>query len=386
MIESMEQREHTKQMTADADRRGEVWRDLLAWYATQGRAHLPWRHTRDPYAVLVSEVMLQQTQVERVLPKYQEFLGRFPTLESLAAAPTAEVIKAWASLGYNMRAVRLQQIARQAVEQYSGALPATLEGLLALKGIGRYTAGAVACFAFGLHVATVDTNIRRVLWRVFRGIEPGSWPSGERAQREALTLAEWALPPDNAYDWQQALMDLGATVCVSRRPLCERCPLTSSCAAFAETANVTLFPSGEALARLRDERAAVANSEVGTERGERRLVAEGRAAYTTSAATDGAAPDPLSASPATTRKRKTREQQPFTSTTRYFRGRVVETLRALEPGVSLSLAELGPSVKADFATDDLPWLRGIVHGLVRDGLALITANEGEGADERVALP
>lgn len=383
MIESTEQREHPTQMTADADRRGEIWRDLLAWYATQGRAHLPWRHTRDPYAVLVSEVMLQQTQVERVLPKYQEFLGRFPTLESLAAAPTAEVIKAWASLGYNMRAVRLQQIARQAVERYGGTLPGTLEGLMALKGIGRYTAGAVACFAFGLHVATVDTNIRRVLWRVFRGIEPGSWPSGERAQREALALAEWALPPDNAYDWQQALMDLGATVCVSRRPLCEGCPLTTACAAFAETAKVTLFPSGEALARLRDERTTAANNTGETERVERRLVAEGRAAYTTS--TDGAAPDPLLMSPATSRKRKTKEQ-PFTSTTRYFRGRVVETLRALEPGVSLSLAELGPSVKADFTVDELPWLRGIVHGLVRDGLALVTANEGEGADERVTLP
>ena len=161
------------------ERRAAAWVRLLAWYAAEGRSHLPWRHTRDPYAVLVSEVMLQQTQVDRVLPKYREFLDRFPTLQALAAAPASEAIKAWAGLGYNMRAVRLHEIARQAVAEYGGELPAALDGLLALKGIGRYTAGAVACFAFGLPVATVDTNIRRVLWRVFRGIEPAAWPAGD---------------------------------------------------------------------------------------------------------------------------------------------------------------------------------------------------------------
>ncbi len=387
MIESTEQREHTKHITpdgADADRRGEIWRNLLAWYSAQGRAHLPWRHTRDPYAVLVSEVMLQQTQVDRVLPKYEEFLSRFPTLESLAAASTADVIKAWASLGYNMRAVRLQQIARQAVEKYAGALPETLQELMALKGIGRYTAGAVACFAFGLPVATVDTNIRRVLWRAFRGIEPASWPSGERAQRDALALAEWALPPEHAYDWQQALMDLGATVCTSRRPLCERCPLTSSCAAFAETSQVTLFPSGEALARLRDERAAATNDSGEDTSHRQRLVAEERASYI-SAPTGDASPASSPAVPSTRPARKTRAAKPFTSTTRYFRGRVVDTLRALAPGASLSLVELGPSVKPDFAPDeDLPWLRAIVRGLERDGLASVTAVED--GHERVALP
>ena len=366
-----------EQMTADADHRTEVWRALLAWYADQGRAHLPWRHTRDPYAVLVSEVMLQQTQVDRVLPKYQEFMSRFPTLESLAAAPAADAIKAWASLGYNMRAVRLQQIARQAVEQYGGALPQTLDGLMALKGIGRYTAGAIACFAFGLPVATVDTNIRRVLWRLFRGIEPPIWPSGARAQRDTLALAEWALPPHHAYDWQQALMDLGATVCASRRPLCERCPLAVSCAAFAETAQVTLFPTGEALACLRDKQRTVANSRSKFEQQEPALVAEGRARYST---TSGDADHATATQP----RRKAKPTQPFTSTTRYFRGRVVDTLRALEPGASLSLAELGPSIKRDFTLDDdLPWLRTIVQGLARDGLAYITSSEGH---ERVALP
>ncbi|MGH2517562.1 MAG: hypothetical protein ACRDHP_18075, partial [Ktedonobacterales bacterium] len=126
-------------------RRDEVHQRLLEWYASAGRRHLPWRHTRDPYAVLVSEVMLQQTQVERVLPKYRDFLARFPTLAVLAEAPVAEAIKAWAGLGYNARAGRLWNIARQATSDYGGVLPGTLDGLLALKGIGRYTAGAVAC-------------------------------------------------------------------------------------------------------------------------------------------------------------------------------------------------------------------------------------------------
>ena len=127
---------------------------------------------------------------------------------------------------------------------------------MALKGVGRYTAGAVACFAFGLPVATVDTNIRRVLWRVYRGVERLPWPGGEPAARMYLELAEWALPRQQAYDWQQALMDLGARICLARKPLCERCPLSAQCAAYAETAQVALFPSGEALARLREERAA----------------------------------------------------------------------------------------------------------------------------------
>jgi A/G-specific adenine glycosylase len=359
----------------DAERaegvRVRVQERLLAWYAAEGRTHLPWRHTRDPYAVLVSEVMLQQTQVERVLPKYEEFLARFPTLAALAAAPVAEAIQVWATLGYNMRAVRLHEIARQAVAEYGGALPNSPDGLLALKGIGRYTAGAVACFAFGLPVATVDTNIRRVLWRVFRGVEPATWPTGERATRETLALAEWALPAEQAYDWQQALMDLGATVCLSRRPLCERCPVREECAAYAETARVTLFPSGEALARLREERAAQER-----ERAVRPLkVAERGVAYDAETVT----PAPARGS----RTRKPRER--FTASSRYFRGRTVAALRALAPGESLTLAELGPRVKEGFtaSADDQAWLEGLVRVLGRDGLARVVDDDGK---MRVSLP
>jgi len=334
---------------------------LLEWYAREGRAGLPWRATRDPYAILVSEVMLQQTQVDRVIPKYLAFLERFPTLEALADAPTAEVIREWAGLGYNMRAVRLQEIARQAQRGYGGKLPESLSDLLTLKGVGRYTAGAVAAFAFGAQVATVDTNIRRTLWRLFRGVEPAVWPSGEAAARETLALAEWALAPGRAYDWQQALMDLGATVCVARRPACERCPLTEVCAAWAEVGAVTLFPSGEALARLREERA--------SDDGSGAQVAEAPAGYTAPVRRGG------------------KGAQPFTSTTRYFRGRIIHALRTLEPGASLSLRELGPQVKPDWSADDAPWLRALVDGLARDGLARLDADPAADAEAaRVSLP
>src|SRR6266536_1503885 len=143
---------------------------LLQWYAAEHR-NLPWRSTHDPYAILVSEIMLQQTQVHRVLPKYEQFLVAFPTLADLASASTADVISVWVPLGYNMRAVRLQSIARQVMREYGGSIPNTIEELLKLKGIGRYTAGAIACFAYKKQVATVDTNIYRVLHRIFMVLE-----------------------------------------------------------------------------------------------------------------------------------------------------------------------------------------------------------------------
>ncbi|HEX6798819.1 MAG TPA: A/G-specific adenine glycosylase [Ktedonobacterales bacterium] len=397
----------------DHARRDAAWTRLQAWYAAEGRATLPWRHTRDPYAVLVSETMLQQTQVERVLPKYAEFLAQFPTLERLAAAPVAEVIQAWRGLGYNLRAVRLWRVARQVVAEHGGRLPQTVEGLMRLAGIGRYTAGAIACFAFGLPVATVDTNIRRVLWRVFRGIEPARWPEGMAAQRAALALAEWALPPDHTYDWQQALMDLGATVCISRRPACERCPLAGCCAAYAETARVALFPSGEVLARLRDERATL-NAEHAEGRGGRGAQREGdgeregreERAKDAKKERSGEQPQRTQRTPreVTDRKRSIEEaggrrvaegrapyqagrarkaQEPFERTSRYFRGRAVDALRALPPGATLPLAELGALIRPSYTAEDEPWLRTLVAGLVRDGLARVVE---DGDHMGVGLP
>src|SRR5581483_8502418 len=206
----------------------QVHASLLTWYAAEQR-DLPWRATTDPYAILVSEIMLQQTQVDRVLPKYLHFLSTFPTLADLAAASTADVISAWVPLGYNTRAVRLQSIARQVIAEYGGRIPDTIDELLKLKGIGRYTAGAIACFAYHNQVATVDTNIRRVLHRIFLGLEH---PDPRVNDAQMLTLAEQVLPPDNAYEWNQALMDLGATICTSNNPQCTSCPLQEMCRAY----------------------------------------------------------------------------------------------------------------------------------------------------------
>src|SRR5215472_8065514 len=203
----------------------DVHHRLLMWYAAEQR-ELPWRATRDPYAILVSEMMLQQTQVDRVLPKYQQFLATFPTLADLAAASTADVISVWVPLGYNMRAVRLQSIARQVMNEHDGSIPDAIEELLTLKGIGRYTAGAITCFAYKKQVAMVDTNIHRVLHRIFFGLDL-SEPKLTNDQR--LTFAEQVLPDGKAYDWNQALMDLGATTCTSANPQCSRCPLQGAC-------------------------------------------------------------------------------------------------------------------------------------------------------------
>lgn len=202
------------------DRLASLHRAVLAWFACFGR-DLPWRRTRDPYHVLVAEVMLQQTQVDRVIPKYHDFLAAFPTLATLASAPLAEVIRAWAGLGYNRRAVNLQRTAQVAVERFGGRLPDDLTALRSLPGIGRYTAAAIACFAFERRVPVVDTNIRRVLGRIAG--QPGL------TEREAWALASAALPAE-AWSWNQALMDLGAAICAARAPRCLLCPAVDVCA------------------------------------------------------------------------------------------------------------------------------------------------------------
>jgi A/G-specific adenine glycosylase len=200
-------------------------RRLLRWYAKHGR-DLPWRRTRDPYHVLVSEIMLQQTQVERVIPKYHEFLARYPTFERLAAAPPADVQRTWRPLGYNIRPVHLQGIARETVARYNGRLPDDAATLRTLRGIGRYTAGAILTFAYGKDAPILDTNVRRVLGRVFLG--PRRLPR-VRGQRVFWDLAEAALPRGRAYDFNQALMDFGATWCTPRNPRCPRCPMRAFC-------------------------------------------------------------------------------------------------------------------------------------------------------------
>ncbi len=193
---------------------------ILEWGAA-ARRDLPWRRTRDPWAILVSELMLQQTQVARVVPRYRELLERFPTPAHCAAAPVAAVIEAWAGLGYNRRAVSLHRIARIVTIEHGGRLPATIAGLEALPGVGPYTARAVMTFAHETDVGVVDTNVTRLLAR---------WRGGPLTPREAQELADQLVPPGRAWAWNQALFDLGSAICTSRDPVCGLCPVRTFCA------------------------------------------------------------------------------------------------------------------------------------------------------------
>jgi len=201
-------------------------RRLLGWY-TRHRRTLPWRGVQDPYSVLVSEIMLQQTQVSRVLHFYPRFLARYPTLEDLAAAPADAVRESWSGLGYYARARNLHAAAQAIVADRGGRVPRRVEDLRRLPGIGRYTAGAVASLAFGEPVPAVDTNAARVLARAFgvRGRKGNA-----RRERRLWSLAARLVPLARAADWNQALMDLGATVCTARTPRCPRCPVRRVCA------------------------------------------------------------------------------------------------------------------------------------------------------------
>ncbi len=293
---------------------------LLAWFKEESRA-LPWRTTRDPYAIMVSEVMLQQTQVDRVIPVYLAFLKQFPTFHNLADAPAADVIRAWAGMGYNRRAMNLQRAAAQVTELYEGVLPSDLKALRGLPGVGEYTAAALACFALGQEVAVIDTNVCRVLGRVFYG------PEGA-PEKELANVAAQALPDGEAWSWNQALMDLGATVCTSRRPTCLLCPVRSDC----QAAGAFLATNG--------------------------AVAESRGPYKT-------------------------KPEKFEGSSRYYRGRVVDHLRGLAVGESCDLPTLGTVVKPDYISGDQPWLLDLLQGLQRDGLI---AMRGEGSIVTVTLP
>ena len=190
--------------------------------AGSGLRPFPWRATRDPWAVLVSEVMLQQTQAQRVVGPYTRFLERFATVSACAAAGLGPVLEAWAGLGYNRRARHLHESAQAVVDRHGGAVPADLGALVALPGVGAYTARAVLVFAFERPEAVVDVNVGRVLARAVVGTR--------LSRGEAQTLADRLVPPGRAWDWNQALMEIGAEVCTARAPACGRCPLAHVCA------------------------------------------------------------------------------------------------------------------------------------------------------------
>jgi A/G-specific adenine glycosylase len=281
---------------------------LLAWFEAN-RRDLPWRHTRDPYRILISEVMLQQTQVDRVIPYYERFLERFPTVSALAEGPTSEVIRLWAGLGYNRRAVNLQRTAQAVVEQFGGEFPSDVEALRSLPGIGPYTAGAIACFAFELDAAFIDTNMRRVIHRLFAGPE---LPEPLLNEREIVALAAKLVPPGDGWRWNQALIEFGALQCTARKPLCMVCPMQRDCEAFPSIqSTLKSLPKGT----------------------------------------------------------RSKQEGPFEGSNRWYRGRAIEALRVAQSG--LSLTDLGASLRPDFTPNDLPWLVDLVRGLERDGLASI---------------
>jgi A/G-specific adenine glycosylase len=287
----------SRSLQMEIGRKRRLTRSILRWYARNGRK-LPWRAERNPYRVLVSEIMLQQTQVSRVLQKYPLFLRLFPTFSSLSKAKPGAVIRAWQGMGYNNRAIRLHQLSQTVVERYKGRLPSSIEELESLPGIGKYTAHAIACFATNKPVPVVDTNIRRVLGRMY--------PKHSKAM-DVWELAQRALPGTRTYDWNQALMDLGATICVSSSPKCSLCPVRVTCpSAFIVKTNVA--------------------------------------------------------------KRVNREPSRDGIPHRIYRGRIVEALRQLPPKRSLTIAKLGPRIKQSFSQQDKGWLHVLLQRLEMDGL------------------
>jgi len=201
---------------------------LLAWYA-QHKRDLPWRRdTHDPYRVWIAETLLQQTQAATVIPYYERFLARFPNVRALASAPLDEVLKVWEGAGYYARARNLHRAAQEIVARFGGEIPGTVEDLLTLPGIGRYTAGAIASIAFGRDAPVVDGNVTRVLCRYFNITGD---PKRARTQKELWQRAENLLPRGRAGEFNQALMELGATLCTPRQPRCAACPLRRGCAA-----------------------------------------------------------------------------------------------------------------------------------------------------------
>lgn len=211
---------------------------LLAWF-DRTRRDLPWRINKDPYRILLSEIMLQQTQVQTVIPYFAAFLRQWPTLADLAAAEEEMVLKSWEGLGYYSRARNLLAAARIIRDQHDSQVPVGEKQLLALPGIGEYTAAAIRSIAFGQTVAAVDGNIVRV----FARLTATPWnPADLPQRREVRALAESILPPERAGDWNEALMDLGATVCLPRQPICADCPLADLCLARAGD-NISQFPA-----------------------------------------------------------------------------------------------------------------------------------------------
>lgn len=306
-----------------------VRRALLRWHDAHGM-QAPWRASGDPYQCMVAAVMAQQTQMSRVLPAYGRFIAAFPRVEALAAASPAEVIRVWAGMGYNQRAVRLHRAARRIARD---GWPQDASGLAELDGVGPFTAAIIASFGFGQPAACVDTNVRRVLGRLAG--EPDI--SATRLQ----SLADTAMAARHPARWNQAVMDYGAHVCLPR-PHCEECVVARWC----RSRDVL------SVRRLRKARPTVPSAAACLREGAGRIAAEAYATYEVPAA-----------------------KQPFTRSDRYFRGRIIDALRGLPPGAAISLTALRRQIAngsdpAPTATQVRAWLRA----LAGEGLVTLSAN------------
>ncbi len=282
---------------------------LLAWYRRNGRKQLPWRTVRSPYRTLVSEFMLAQTQVERVVAPFEAFMTAFGDVAALAQAGTADVLRAWKGLGYNVRAVRLKATAEVICTRHAGEVPRDTPSLRALPGVGAYTAAAIRAFAFNLDDVPIDTNVRRIMHRLNYGLE---FPPNA-SDRDLDALARRLLPPGKAHDWTSALMDLGATVCTARMPECSRCPLQAHCVAAPVDA--------AALAASRRRHPRRPNAAI-----------------------------------------------PFHRSARYARGRIVDRLRDLPARARISLLDLGAELAATIGERTPEEVAALIDGLERDGL------------------
>lgn len=283
-------------------------RSLLRWYSRNART-FPWRTNEpDPYVVLVSETMLQQTQAARVAEALPRFLVRYPTIHALANATNGDMIRSWQGMGYNSRAIRLRDAAKVVVEEFEGGIPSDVEILRTLPGVGPYTSAAIASFAFNKWVVVLDVNVRRVYSRL---IKQQHTTSDIETEAELHSFAETHIPARRSAIWHHAVMDLGSTICTSRRPACDKCPLTTICPSSGRLANVEPIRAVEPMFRNIPQR--------------------------------------------------------------IWRGRFIDELRKILPGKHISLNQLFSEVTASKLTlDDRPWFLSVLKKLESDGLIVRT--------------
>ncbi|MBT4935899.1 A/G-specific adenine glycosylase [Candidatus Woesearchaeota archaeon] len=296
---------------------------ILQWY-TKYKRDLPWRTKPiNPYGVVISEFMLQQTQVPRVIEKFHEFMRLFPTITDLAHASKSDIIRAWSGLGYNRRALLLHKFAQEVCEKYDGIIPQLSKELIALSGIGPYTAGSIASFAFNKSEPAIDVNVRRIYMRYFHGRDQGA-PMGKKQEKELYDLVKKTIPNQKSCDFHNALMDFGSLLCRRKKPLCPQCPLTKSC---------TFYPLYD---KKKDNVLHIVKKKQ-----EKGVIENGKHVPN-----------------------------------RIFRGRIVEFVRNND-GKAFTITTLGKVIKKDYSVKERLWVMMLVQNLERDGLIHITKKDAK---------